>query len=478
MGQRIRGLAIATAAAFLLTVVTFPARAFAPVAVIGAKVYASAGAYSYLAGSLAGMVGLIGMYLEIEDAQQNKIRVPLGPNQNNEPPAPAVSPSVAPTQTGGGSPVAATSSNNWCSSHTFGGTYQDCGVTYFGNPSAAAECAAAGYSGLNEITMQCNGQVGSLGSVGVMTCPDGYTLDGTNCNPPPLVQTCPPGYTLNGSSCDLQNARQASDDKTCDLLVSMGQFSTADDMNCSSTADGSKLAPMIRDGKVIAYGKNSNGDPLMWEVTPGTTKYTVRQYTQVETATETQVQTAEITVDPATSEITSVSASTSPGSLASPSAQSVPTTTDPQTQVTTENTPTVTQDETKAADKITCGLPGTPKCSIDDTSFSGAPLPPATSTFQPSLDAPKNTVENLADPVITWADWFPSLLPGSATSCHPIEFRGAVTVGPAAGLDSTTELDLCPYFDYARMILGWLFGLGAVLYIWRLFTGSQNRESF
>lgn len=426
----------------LLVTVTSPARAFFPVAIIGAPQLVSASGLAYVAGAVSGLVGLIGMYLVIEDAQQNKVRIPLGPNENNKPPAPAADASISSSQ-----------DTKW----NFSAPY-----TY---PSPTAACQAQVAPGR---LCSCNDSTGSCTVTGEGITPYGVQLYSET------VTSCPSGYQLSGGSCTLTNARQAADDKTCDLLVSMGQFATADDMNCASTVDGSKLMPMIRNGKAIAYGRNSNGEPLMWEVTPGTDKYVVRQYEQVETATQTQVKTTEITVDTSTSEITSVSTDTKPGALASPSAQEVPTTTDPQTQPTTQDTPTVTQDETKPADKITCGLPGTPKCSIDDTSFSGAPLPPATSTYQPDLDAPKDAITGLVDPVITWVDWFPSLTPGAATSCHPIEFRGAVLVGPAAGLDSTTELDICPYFEYARMILGWLFGLGAALYIWRRFTGSPT----
>ncbi len=290
---------------------------------------------------------------------------------------------------------------------------------------------------------------------------------------PVTDNSCPAGYSFSGGSCVLQNARRATDDKTCDILLSSGQFATADDMNCGATVDGTKLAPMIRDGKVIAYGTNSSGQPLMWEVTPGSAKYTVREYQQVQTETQTQVQTKTITVDAATSEITSTEVQTSPGKLETPGSQSVPT----QAEPTTENTPTVTQDTTKPIDKITCGLPGTPACAIDDTQFSNRDdfSTPNTSSASDHLDTLKTGVENSKDilPGIN-TSWLPSLLPGSTTSCDVIPISFTISSGPAAGLSGAENLDICPHLDVIRQILGYLFGISAVFYIWRSFTRSNE----
>lgn len=331
--------------AFLSAWMPRQAFAFVPVVIAGAPQILTVGGSTVSMAALTGLVGLVGLYMTIEDAQQNSLRIPLGPNSQNQPPSPAAAPTTAASQTGGGSPVAPTSVNNYCSTHSASGAWMNCGVTYMGEPTPEGACAAAGYSGYNTYTGKCTGQIGSLGTVSVQNCPAGYTLNGGICQPPPIVYTCPQGYSVSGSSCMLTNANLATDDKTCDLLVSMGQFATADDMNCSSTADGSRISPILRNGRAIAYGRNSEGQPLMWEVRPSTPVwpyYTVYQYEQVQTATQTQVKTTEIQVDAQTSQITSVTTSTSPGQIAPPTAQTVPTQTDPQTEPTTqENTPTV-----------------------------------------------------------------------------------------------------------------------------------------
>lgn len=432
--KRITAFLMASLLAFMVT--TQPARAFLPVAVIGLPQIVTAGSGSYAIGVLSGLVGIVGLYLTIEDAQENAVRIPLGPNSNNLPPAPTA-PAVASME--GGLTVPAD---------------KQCGRTYTGSTSY----------GFVELCTLCMTNWGQYpGKICLRIDDSSIYYDANNTQ-----GTCPSGYTNTGGTCTLQNARQVTDDKTCDILLSSGQFATADDMNCPSTVDGSKLAPMIRNGKTIAYGKNSNGDPLMWEVTPGATKYTVKQFVQTSTATQTQVQTTTVTVDAATSEITSVQTQTSPGAIETPGSQSVPT----QAEPTTENTPTVTQDTTKTADKITCGLPGTPPCAIDDTGFANRYMPPSTSTYNPDLNKQKDIIENIEPPNIGYG-WLPSLLPGDAVACHAIQFHGAVNVGEV-NLDSTTDLDLCPYLEIARNILGWLFGVASVIYIWRRFAGARG----
>lgn len=416
-----RPVALLVACWFAFLSVWTPRQAFAfvPVgAVILPPVISTvSGAISLAGTAAAALLGMYVMYATIEDQYGNAVRVPLGPNANNQPPAPSVPSTVAANQTGGGSPVSPSTVNNWCSSHSASGVYMNCGVTYMGESTREGACAAAGYSGYNTYTGNCVGQIGSLGTVSVQTCPSGYTLNGGICQPPPYVYECPSGYTLNGTSCQLTvSPRLVGDDKTCDLLLSMGQFATADDMNCGSTADGSKVSPLLRDGKALAYGTNSNGQPLLWEVRPSTPTwpyYTLTQYEQVQTATQTQVKTTEIQIDPQTSQVTSVTTSTSPGSLASPTASSVPTQTDPQTQPTSqENTPTV---QTRPGEQLIPEFPSDyarePTVQqIRDalTQQSSAPVDPASRT---SSEITESFFNGTFDALKGWS------LPGHSSQC-------------------------------------------------------------
>lgn len=281
---------------------------------------------------------------------------------------------------------------------------------------------------------------------------------------------------MSGPSCVLENARQATNDKTCDVLLNNGQFSTADDMNCPSSVDGSKLAPIIREGKVIAYGTNSSGQPLMWEVSQTGGAIQIKEHTQVQTPTQTQVKTTTVTVDAATSAVTQVQTQTSPGSLTSPATQTVPQTTSDPTTAT--NTPTVQRDETKPADLQTCGLPGSPACNVNDDGFEGKDnfSGPKSQEISDKLDQNKTQLENIKDsvPSIT-SNWIPSLMPGSASACSPLTFDFTVN-NSVLGLLSApnVKLDICEHLDLVRSILGYMLGLYTVWYVWRRFSTANQ----
>jgi len=434
-----RGLAII----YLSLALVAPAKAFMPVAVIAAPaIYASGSTYAVSA--LAGLVGLVGGYLLLKDATNNEVRVPLGPNEQNKPAAPSAPATT--TQTGG-----VMECGRWVTSSQ---PYQ------YTEPM----CAGSGIA-------NCPGTM--IGGVCYVNDIDyrsyQVTVNGT-------VGTCPSGYATNGGGCQLVNARQAVADQKCDLLINMGQFATADDLDCDATSNGQKLSPMIRDGKAMAYGTNSSGQPLLFEVTPGTSRYTVKQMEQIQTATQTQVKTTTISVDTATSTITSVETSTAPGSISSPAAQTLPTA--QPTTTTAENTPTVTtrpgeQVQTDQNNTPNCGLPGTPACAIDDSGFANLPKP-WESADKPDFEAPKKTaLDNYTDPSFEWSQLRPSILPGTAVTCTPLEFRGKVSVGPAAGLDSTSTLDVCWAFEIIRVMLGYIFFASTLLYLWRTFIGAE-----
>lgn len=125
-----------------------------------------------------------------------------------------------------------------------------------------------------------------------------------------------------------------------------------------------------------------------------------------------------------------------------------------------------------------CGGAGQPACSVvvNDSGFAGQYSGPAAGTHDTALGSQKAQMEALDAPGITWADWMPTLKPGTATSCHAVDFTGSITAGPAAGLSSTYGLDLCPVLEVIRQILGWLFGIGTTIYIWRRFVGARGGE--
>jgi hypothetical protein len=447
--------------------ITQPARAFAPVAVLAAPQIVTASGVGYALSAMAGVIGLTGLYFTVKDAQDNAMRVPLGPGQNNQPPEPFAPPTAVQTSTGG----APTDMGSWArcifDQYKAGGPGWGCGSTY----STYVECASGflGFDGRSCI----NYQVGASNyGVPYGTCSQG-------CQSTQGQASCPSGYSVSGSSCVLQNARQATDDKTCDMLVSNGQFSTANDMNCPSSADGTKLTPMLRNGKVIAYGQNASGQPLMWEVSPGAQSYTVKQYEQIQTPSQTQVKTTTVTVDSATSAVTSVQTSTSPGSISSPSAASAPTVTTTQDPATSQNTPTVQKDETKPADLQTCGLPGSPACNVNDDGFQGkdAFVPAKTQEINDQLDAQRTGLQNSKDskPDINFS-WLPSVLPGDAVACQPLHFDFSVNNRVMGNIPASGDLDICSTLEFIRNLFGYLFGVITVFYVWRNFTTGNKGE--
>jgi hypothetical protein len=94
----------------------------------------------------------------------------------------------------------------------------------------------------------------------------------------------------------------------------------------------------------------------------------------------------------------------------------------------------------------------------------------------PDFGERNNDIENLVNdtgPEINWDDFIPNVFPGNVVACHPIEYEATISTGPAGGLSSKTNLDVCWVFGLIRSILAWFFGAITFVYLYRTFTRSS-----
>lgn len=458
---------------FGVMAITQPARAFAPVAVIAAPQIVSSGASVALT-TLLGMVGFIGMYLEIEDATSGeKVRVPVSDKPGDQPPQPTAPP------TGAASGVYSAVYLGYTA--TGASESEACGNAKALYPLSEAELCTI--SGAKQVAaMPAGGQC----RYRQVLCSDGTDLGTVDAGPVTLISTaCGSGYTNVSGVCTLSNARQAQADGKRDVGSSGGAYAPLPDVdyppNEGGTVNGEKIQPLFRNnGKIVHVpGKDSQGRPVLVEVernADNTLTY-VRHYVQDDYGGQTVVTETEATIDTSTSTVTNISAKTTPGSLSSPGTATVPQTTTAAPDPTTSPTPTTTgtQVQPEKPQEITvntCGMPGQPKCQIDDSAFAGSV--PTITVSDADLNAQKNAIDAVKDlePGFT-ANLVPALLPGTAASCTPLQFRGAANAGGLA-LDSTAELDICWAFEIIRAVAGYLAWLVGVIYVWRRFTGSNT----
>lgn len=226
--------------------ITQPARAFVPVAVLAAPQVVTASG-SIAMGLLAGVVGLVGMYLEITDAQDNSIRVPL----NSQNPA-IIAPPPAPAST------STTSSTQYI--------YNSSSYSSLDSMCAAAETARWQWCySLNTVWQQ-----GPYTVTGA-ECKTSCCLSGGGCNyyvepySTSSTSSCPSGYTLNGSQCILDDARAVTPDKKFDYSRSNNQFApaSANDQDASTTPKHANT-----NGNVAVAGTSGMGESTQTIVKP------------------------------------------------------------------------------------------------------------------------------------------------------------------------------------------------------------------
>lgn len=428
-----------------------PARAAVPLVVILGGPTISAISEAALGGTMMFMV----LSLTGDTPTDQRFALPLADGPEGEPPAPSASPT---------SPVVP-------------GTTQAClGPAMIScAPTGEQSCQSAGGS-WNSFNQSCTINQQICESAGYVGCGSSQSVF---ISPSTSGATCSKGYTMTDGVCVLSNPRQATSDNRCDLQFSGSgsgsKYLYFDDADCPGGAQvdyGPGVAVMRDSGRLVYMSAtDSSGRPVLVEVAvadDGSRTY-VRHYTQVSESGGTAVQTRQLTIDRPTGRVTEYSMVTNPGSISQPGSTSVPTSTDGAPTVA--DTPTVNTNQQQMVQSVeVCGLPGKMDCSVDDSGFA---IPaPLVEVPDADLNVQKTKIEEITDPGFV-ASLVPNLTPGSPMACRPLEFRGKVDSGPAAGLDSTASFDICWVFGIGRSVLGYLFWLGGVLYVWRRFTGGS-----
>jgi hypothetical protein len=139
----------------------------------------------------------------------------------------------------------------------------------------------------------------------------GYGNCTTGCTPVTPTTSCPSGYTLSGGSCTLSDARAAVADGKSDLSRNSSGFSDNGDK------DGVPSYGSINNGKVVAYGSNSKGEPVVFSASVDASGHTTLS-TQTQTTSaggQSVVKTSSYTLDSNSGQVLAQSSSSASGNV-------------------------------------------------------------------------------------------------------------------------------------------------------------------
>lgn len=130
------------------------------------------------------------------------------------------------------------------------------------------------------------------------------------------------------------------------------------------------------------------------------------------------------------------------------------TTTDGDTTTTTTTENPAPQDQGPQDPAITCGLPDTPPCKIDETGTpeAQATVEDALTQWDTALGQRQEQLEEHTQ--VESLGWLPEL-PSLSVSCSPVQVGNLFAV------------DVCPALDISRAGFGFLWGALGLIYCWR-----------
>lgn len=278
--------------------------------------------------------------------------------------------------------------------------------------------------------------------------------------------SCPSGYTLSGQTCNLSNARQATADQKVDVTRSGTTMTVESDKDTPTNPVVRSTTTATND--TVKVSGTHDGKPVTVAVqalsTGGSLVTTDRQMVDANGQTYVNRTVIQVGVDGKVTSATSVNNSAVLSGNATTQAYDYTTTT-----AGTANVAPTTAPLEFPSDYARSGEAASAAQTVVNALNPGAMNAPPLAVPAEVQDAQKTLIEGLTAPEVY--SFVPSLLPGGATACEPIVFRGKVD---RFGWDASENLDLCGTFEVIRMILGYLFGLGAVIYIWRRFSNLRG----
>lgn len=324
-------------------------------------------------------------------------------------------------------------------------TFYDGGFTSTVYSNLASACA--GYAQGFAKSFPSSVVIGTpVGTHNCWVTKDGNNLTSTSGDSLYSGMTCPSGYAASGSNCNLSDATKVAlpNDGT-KAVPRVGDALTP------STRDTDPMPQNVTqpDANTIKYTNPSTGETVQVQINPTDHTGQITHTTPDPANAQTKVETFQLSAPDASGTGNGRQAVNVSG--------------------TGSNTYSGTGTSTGTTPIATGSGSANSGTGTGETWGSG---PALTGAFDGLIDNVNKAPQSV--PTVD-VSWLPSLKPSaSPVTCTPIPLSQNFTNGLLAGIHGEASLDICDKLDLMRQIMGWLFGVLTIFYIFRVFTRANQ----